>query len=36
VPLLGYVEALVPALLATRARRRAGDRYAGLRVLARD
>ena len=36
VPLLGYEEALVPAALATRLRRRAGERYAGLRVLARD
>jgi hypothetical protein len=36
VPLLGYVEALVPAALAARLQRRAGERYAGLRVLARD
>ncbi|MDQ2980845.1 MAG: hypothetical protein M3R26_00775 [Actinomycetota bacterium] len=36
VPGLGYLEALIPPALALRARRRAGDRYAGLRTLARD
>ncbi len=36
VPLLGYVEAVVVPALAGRLRRRAGGRYAGLRILARD
>lgn len=36
VPLVGYLEAVVLPALGLRARRRAGDRYAGLRVLARD
>jgi len=36
VPALGYVEALAVPALGVRMRRRAGDRYAGLRVLARD
>jgi len=36
VPLVGYVESLVPAALAARLKRRTGERYAGLRVLARD
>jgi hypothetical protein len=36
VPVVGYVEAVVVPALAARLRRRAGDRYAGLRVLARD
>jgi hypothetical protein len=36
VPVLGYVEALVVPALALRMRRRGGDRYAGLRILARD
>lgn len=36
VPLLGYVEAVVVPALAGRLRRRAGGRYAGLRILAKD
>ena len=36
VPALGYLEALLAPLLGERLRRRAGDRYAGLRVLAKD
>jgi hypothetical protein len=36
VPVLGYLEALVLPGLAARIRRRAPERYAGLRTLARD
>jgi hypothetical protein len=36
VPFLGYVEAVVLPALGARVRRREGDRYAGLRILARD
>ena len=36
VPFLGYVEAVVLPVLGARARRREGERYAGLRILARD
>jgi hypothetical protein len=36
IPVVGYLEAVVLPALGLRARRRAGDRYAGLRVLARD
>jgi hypothetical protein len=36
VPLLGYVEALVVPAFGARVRRREGERYAGLRILARD
>jgi hypothetical protein len=36
VPVLGYVEAIAAAALGLRLRRRAGKRYAGLRMLARD
>jgi hypothetical protein len=36
VPVLGYVEALAVPALAARLRRRGGERYAGLRILARD
>ena len=36
VPLLGYLEALALPVLGARMRRRGGDRYAGLRILARD
>jgi hypothetical protein len=36
VPALGYVEAALLPVLGLRLRRRAGDRYAGLRILARD
>jgi hypothetical protein len=36
VPALGYVEALALPALAARLRRRAPERYAGLRTLARD
>lgn len=36
VPVVGYLEALVPPALGRRARRRAPDRHAGLRSLARD
>jgi hypothetical protein len=36
VPLVGYLEAVALPALAARLRRRAGERYAGLRILARD
>ena len=36
VPALGYIEAVAVPALAVRLRRRAGGRYAGLRILARD
>jgi hypothetical protein len=36
VPVLGYVEAVAVPALAARLRRRSGQRYAGLRILARD
>jgi hypothetical protein len=36
VPVLGYLEALALPLLAARLRARAGRRYEGLRVLAKD
>src|ERR687886_632668 len=36
IPLVGYVEALALPLVAARLRRRGGERYAGLRTLARD
>jgi hypothetical protein len=36
VPFLGYIEAVVVPALGARVRRREGDRYAGLRILARD
>lgn len=36
VPALGYLLALVVPVLGLRARRRAGERHAGLRILARD
>ncbi|MFN2470769.1 MAG: hypothetical protein ABR583_07220 [Gaiellaceae bacterium] len=36
IPLVGYLEALAAPALAARLRRRAGERYAGLRILARD
>jgi hypothetical protein len=36
VPAVGYLEAVVLPALAGRARRHGGDRYAGLRSLARD
>ena len=36
IPLVGYLEALVLPALGMRVRRREGDRYAGLRILARD
>lgn len=36
VPVLGYLLALVVPVLGLRARRRAGERHAGLRILARD
>jgi hypothetical protein len=36
VPVLGYLEALALPALAARLRRRAPERYAGLRTLARD
>ena len=35
VPVLGYLEALALPALAVRLRRRAGERYAGLRTLAK-
>jgi len=36
VPVLGYLEAVVLPAVGLRLRRRAGQRYAGLRILARD
>jgi hypothetical protein len=36
VPGLGYLEGLAVPALAARLRRRGGERYAGLRILARD
>jgi hypothetical protein len=36
VPFLGYVEAIVLPALGARVRRRESERYAGLRILARD
>jgi hypothetical protein len=36
VPVLGYLVALAIPTLGVRLRRRAGERYAGLRILARD
>jgi hypothetical protein len=36
VPIVGYLEAVAVPALASRLRRRAGSRYAGLRILARD
>jgi hypothetical protein len=36
VPLLGYLEALATPFVGGRLGRKAGSRYAGLRVLARD
>jgi len=36
VPVLGYLEALALPALAARLHRRAPERYAGLRTLARD
>ena len=36
VPVLGYLVALAVPVLGLRARRRAGERHAGLRILARD
>jgi hypothetical protein len=36
VPVLGYLEALALPVLAVRLRRRAPERYAGLRTLAKD
>jgi hypothetical protein len=36
VPVLGYLEALALPMLAARLHRRAPERYAGLRTLARD
>jgi hypothetical protein len=36
VPALGYLEAAAVPLVGGRLRRRAGSRYAGLRILARD
>jgi hypothetical protein len=36
VPVVGYLEAIVVPALAARLRRRAPERYAGLRTLARD
>jgi hypothetical protein len=36
VPVVGYLEPLLLLLLAARIRARAGSRYAGLRILARD
>jgi hypothetical protein len=36
IPVLGYLEALAVPALGARLRRRGGERYAGLRILARD
>ena len=36
VPVLGYVEAVAAPIVGWRLQRRAGARYAGLRILARD
>jgi hypothetical protein len=36
IPVVGYLEALGIPVLAARLRRRGGERYAGLRILARD
>ena len=36
VPAVGYLEALAAPVVGWRLRRRAGGRYAGLRVLAKD
>ena len=36
IPLVGYLEALAVPLFGIRVRRRGGERYAGLRILARD
>ena len=36
VPVLGYLLALALPVLGLRVRRRAGERHAGLRILARD
>jgi hypothetical protein len=36
VPLVGYIEAVTAPLVGGRLRRRAGEKYAGLRVLAKD
>ena len=36
IPGVGYLEALALPALGARLRRRGGDRYAGLRILARD
>jgi hypothetical protein len=36
VPVIGYLVALAVPVLGVRARRRAGERHAGLRILARD
>lgn len=36
IPVVGYLEAVVVPALALRLRRRGGERYAGLRILARD
>lgn len=35
IPVAGYLEAIAMPLLAARARRRAGEKYAGLRTLAK-
>jgi hypothetical protein len=36
VPIIGYVEAVTTPLVGGRLRRRAGEKHAGLRVLAKD
>jgi hypothetical protein len=36
VPFVGYLEAIALPALGARVRRRGGERYAGLRILARD
>jgi len=36
IPVVGYLEAAAAPLIAIRLRRRGGERYAGLRILAKD
>jgi len=36
IPIVGYLEALAAPIVAFRMRRRGGERYAGLRILAKD
>jgi hypothetical protein len=36
IPVVGYIEAVTAPVVGGRLRRRAGEKYAGLRVLAKD